>query len=348
MATESRQPVAALITVAVIGFSIGYFVAQNSREAPKREPEAVPRPALTRSGRRSGGPTFATGSADLRRNNEALSDGLGWVEDARSREFFSKIHVTRADLERVTEMEKQRAKGEYILQNERPTTKKFLDHDFGEIVSQAAAARAPEYDQLFAQLGVGPEVAEQLKTHLAKIHRASLEVNVAIQQIQQARYDYEQRVRSTMSEENYLAYRQVEESKPAHREYQKFQNFLTQQNVAVDPKHEQALVALIQTTQAYTSKSWNGPFDGLPQPTVLAAEKVIPAEEQNLAQTSGQVRQLLDLSPQAGLPEQYRNLLESYYAENLQKVREFIEGLRAKITRNSESPKRASPGGRGQ
>ncbi|MCI0538227.1 MAG: hypothetical protein L0Z50_23720 [Verrucomicrobiales bacterium] len=266
MPTESHQPILALITVAAIAFAVGYFVSPNPSEAEKREAELAQRSTEKLTGKRSAS-SSRKGPVTIGRAGDPSSP-VALSEHHESREFFAKINVTKEDLERVEQMEKRRAQGEYILQNERPTTRKFLDYDFGEIVAQATADNAGEYDQLFAQTGVAPESAEQLKAHLAKIHRASLEATVAIQQILQARQDYDERLRSTMNEENYQRYRQVEEAKPAHREYEEFQRFVEQQNTALDPQHEQALVGLVQTTQAYTSKSWHGPFDGLPQPVL--------------------------------------------------------------------------------
>jgi len=343
MLTETRQPTFALITVAAIGFAVGYFVSRSSCETEKRTTELRQQPLVTLRGERSTAPSTAKGSASSRRTGDAGSPGWEWVRDERSREFFAKIYVTRGDIAEVTEMEKRRAHGEYILQNERPTTRKFLDYDFREIVSQASADAATEYDQLFAEMGVASDVAEQLKTHLAKIHRASLEATVAIQQILQAREDYDKRLRSTLSEEDYQYYRQKEESKPAIREYQDFQNFANQQNTALSPEHEQALVGLIQTTRAYTKGSHHGPFDGLPQPTTLNAESVIPAEERNLAEITERMSQLLDVAPHAGLPEEYRTLLERYYAGKLQERRDFLEGLRTQRTEAASKAERPTP-----
>jgi hypothetical protein len=222
MPTESRQPILALITIAVIAFAAGYLLSPNASEMSKREVALSKDIPVTPSGKRTGAPNMWIGSATLRGSGDASSHAPA-SEHPESREFFARINVTKEDLERVAEMEKRRTQGEYILQNERPTTKKFLEHDFGEIVSQAAAQRATEYNQLFAQAEVAPEAAEQLKVHVAKIHRASLEAEVAIQQVLQARRDYNERLHSTMSEQNYKSYRQEEEAKPAIREYQELQ-----------------------------------------------------------------------------------------------------------------------------
>jgi hypothetical protein len=186
-------------------------------------------------------------------------------------------------------------------------------------------------------MGVSSDVSEQLKTHVAKIHRASLEAEVAMQQILQARRDYDQRLRSTLSEENYQQYRHHEEAKPALREYQEFQRFVTEQKNAIDPQHEPALVGLLQTTQAYTSRSWHGPFDGLPEP-ILGAENVIPVEEQKIAEIAERARQLLGLSSQAGIPDEYRKVLENYYVEKMQRRQNLLEELKTQVASHSPRP----------
>jgi hypothetical protein len=336
MLNESRQPVLALICVAVIAFAVGYFVSRNSVEAKKRDSESVQGASATWRGKHSTAPKIGKRSASLS-GTGGLNPPDITSEHPESRQFFEKIGVTREDLRRVEEMEKRRAQGEYILQNERPTTRKFLDHDFAQIVAQAAAEKAPEYDQLFAQMGVSPEVTEQLRTHVAKIHRASLEAEVAMQQILQARRDYDQRLRSTLSEENYQQYRHHEEAKPALREYQEFQRFVTEQKIALDPQHEPALVGLLQTTQAYTSRSWHGPFDGLPEP-IFGAENVIPAEERKIAEITERAGRVLEFSAQAGVPDQYGTLLERYYAGKVQQRKALLEELKTQFAINTSWP----------
>jgi hypothetical protein len=335
--SATRQPTLALLATAVIAFGVGYFVSRSSSEAEKHDAEVTQRLTGTVTGRRYEVlPSSKRASSNRPPGDPAALEITS--EHPESREFFEKIAVTREDLRRVEEMEKRRAQGEYILQNERPTTRRFLDHDFGEIVAQAAADRATEYDQLFAETGVAPEAAEPLKTHLAKIHRASLEATVAIQQILQARHDYDERLRSTMSEENYQRYRQVEEAKPAQREYQELQKFAAQQNNPLDPDHEQALLGLLQAAQAYTMVSYHGPFDDLPQP-IIGAE-AIPGEERRIAEITDRFSQLLELSSQAGIPDGYRNLLENYYTGKIQQRRGFIEDLKTRVASNAGRPNR--------
>jgi hypothetical protein len=87
------------------------------------------------------------------------------------------------------------------------------------------------------------------------------------------------------------------------------------------------LVGLIQQTQAYTARSWRGPFEGVPQP-VVGAENVIPATEQQIAQITERANQVVTRVAESGLPEDYRTLLASYYAEKVQQKQREIESLK--------------------
>jgi hypothetical protein len=67
-------------------------------------------------------------------------------------------------------------------------------------------------------------------------------------------------------------------------------------------------------------------------------ENVIPAEEQAIARITDSVSQLLDLSSKAGFPEEYKKLLEGYYAQKIQQRRDSMEELKTRIASKSERP----------
>src|SRR5437870_2618739 len=152
MPAEARHPTIALVAIAAIAFMVGYFCSRNSSQVAERVAVQDRDSSESASPKADKGSTFSKKTASTWRMGEAKGP-VTTSEHPESRAFFEKIGVTKEDLQRVEEIEKRRAQGEYILQNERPTTKKFLDYDFGEIVTQAAAGRSAEYDQLFARLG---------------------------------------------------------------------------------------------------------------------------------------------------------------------------------------------------
>lgn len=327
MNKEPQQPLMAFSAVAAIAFAVGFFISDDSAIVAKLQAELAQRPPPKHAAQTSAAGIWK-GTASIRRSGSAGPAGASdSAQEWPPNELFAKLKITKEDWDKTWEMNKRKDQGEYLLNNERPTTRKFLDWDFSEIVARKAEQRAAEYDRLFAELGVKPETAEQLKTHVAKIQRAALEAEVAIDQLLTARRDYDQRVRSTMGEESYQRYRQVEDAKPAVREYQRLQEFAGTKNMPIDPQHEQALVGLIQQNQAYTARSWRGPFEGLRQP-IVGAENLIPATEQQIAQITERANQVVSRAAEAGLPENYKNLLASYYTEKVQEKKREIEALK--------------------
>ena len=88
--------------------------------------------------------------------------------------------------------------------------KRLLEYSFREIVSKAANERGSEYARVFQQAGLATEVSDRLQRHLAKIHLASLEAEVAIQQVLDARLKYDQQLNTVLDEEQYGRYRRYE------------------------------------------------------------------------------------------------------------------------------------------
>jgi hypothetical protein len=110
-----------MIAVAVIAFALGYFVSDTTSKAEERETQRAERSTGMLTGKRDSMWNSGKGATTSRRDRDPSLAVTS--EHPESREFFAKIGVTREDLQRVEQMEKRRAQGEYILQNERPTTK---------------------------------------------------------------------------------------------------------------------------------------------------------------------------------------------------------------------------------
>lgn len=211
MPTFVHNDVTRLAITGMLAFSVGYLIPRNTDSDPissvrRSQPgisEAGRVPGRVEGGRLMQRPETGNRTADEGVPGNGLALRLG---------------ITPEDWAATKEMNERAERGEYVLRFQRPTTRKFLAHDFKEIVAETARASSAEYDQIFSQMGIDPAIGEQLKLHASQIHQASLEAKVMIQQLIAARNDYDARVRTLLGEDQYRSYRQYEEGKPAARE----------------------------------------------------------------------------------------------------------------------------------
>jgi hypothetical protein len=184
---------ALLVVAAAFGFLLGYLIFDDSAELQSLRTEIEHAKRLARAG-----------ESERRPPRLPIAQRLAPDESASSRSVpkgLAQFGVTPEEWESAIELARRAAEGEYILKWERASSKKILDGTLSQIVSEAEPKRAAEYDPLFEELGLVPAVADQLKTHVAKIHRASLEVEGAIQQVLAARQAYDQRLHTLLDDE---------------------------------------------------------------------------------------------------------------------------------------------------
>jgi len=241
--------------------------------------------------------------------------------------FAEKLGVTPDDWAQTQELNRRERQGDYVLRFERPTTRKFLNHDFKELVSQMSQQNSAEYDRVFSGLGVTPIKAEQLKSHLGQIHRASLEAGVAAQQLVAARNDYDARIRQTLGEEGYVRYREYEDSKPAWREVGKLQQQLVEGGRRLDPAAEASIAGLIQEHQTYTEFTSHGPYD-TPRPPAIGQVQVIDRLSQQQAQLVERANALIEHASRTGLSDELIEGLHAYYSSAIEQFRSQIERVR--------------------
>ncbi|PYJ82485.1 MAG: hypothetical protein DME22_18600 [Verrucomicrobia bacterium] len=323
MKTTNASRVRVWFAVALTGFILGYFAFDNSskvRELRSRLTQAESELGAFQH-TRSRAPARRIGSAILQRTLPGSPAG-----DTNA----APTQITDEDIQVALEMNERAKQGEYILQFERPTDRKFTDSAINDMVSRMASNNAPELRSTFAQLGITPEKSVQLETHYQKIMLASLDAEMAIQQVLTARHDYDKRVRALLSDEHYATYRQYEESKPASREYAILEEYSREKSIPIDPEYQQRVIALMQQAQAYTETSWHGAYEGLPEPAV-GDEAVINQLEQQISQIKEAVNLLKQKAAEVGFPEEYLNLLDAYYRERAQIKQNTIDTIKNRL-----------------
>lgn len=329
--TKPRLKYTLLAAMSLLGYLAGYFSADKSPgsqvgDGPSEQLQTHP------DDRRMKNPE---GRIHFTRNHNIEQNPL-----------LLRLNITPSEWNETMALNKRGEAGEYILRYERPTTQKFLKHDVQQITAHAAAEQFDAKNQLFAKLGIPTDISDQLMTHAMKIHKASLEAELATQQLMKARLDYDQRVRSALDPGKYDAYRQYEASQAANREFRKVQEFAAEKEVRFDAQSESAVVAAIQELGAYTEISWHGPYDGLPL-VVMGKDNVIADIEAKSQELTGRIRVLSDQEGKNGLAPQHHQLLREYYAGRLSNYERAIDLTRnpPPIDANAEPPVSGSASG---
>lgn len=203
-----------------------------------------------------------------------------------------------------------------------------MARDRQEYVKKTAAERAPKYDQFFSELGLATNQAQTLKSQLSKIFGASLECEMATGELMTERLRFQEMLHTLLNQSQQAQYEAYEKSKPAVREFESFQDFLAKTGKpTVDSTNAKRIIGLVLETKAFTSKTWDGPFDGLPQPTRGTAMTMakFEAELEELAALAGKIQKRAE---ETGLPEVYKASLQQYYQEKMQERSNIIAKLR--------------------
>jgi hypothetical protein len=301
-----------VIAAAGCGFAAGYITFDNSSELRDL------RYRLSKDEDR-----LAQQSAGFRQPTAPKQNDLSL---AGTNNDPSQAFITDGDIKTALEMNDRARHGEYILKFERPLDRKVMEAAIQGFAAKLGSNNAPNLGNALSHLGMAPENVQQLQVHNQKIILASLEAEQAIQQVLMARNDYDQRLRALLSPEAYSSYRAYEDFQPAVREYDSLKNFANQNSLQLDPAYEQQMLTLIQQAQAYTSGWWHGPYDGIP-PVGVGEEMVSRQLTDQIAQITQTAAQLKQNATAAELPEQYVDVLNSYYSNVIQGKQKTVAQL---------------------
>ncbi|HEX7860793.1 MAG TPA: hypothetical protein VF773_10730 [Verrucomicrobiae bacterium] len=252
--------------------------------------------------------------------------------------------ITEEDITATMALSEREKGGEYILDLERSVDRKATRAAIEEMVFRTSSNNSPILRHTFAELGLPAEFAEQLETHRDKIMQASLQAELEIKQVQSARQEYEKRLRSVLSEEDYSKYLDFERRLPSSDEMEKIREFASNAGLALDYQAEETLTQLIGDAEAYTLVSWHGPFDGLPDPRTgdEAVTQQMHEQKESITATSNV---LLQNTKRAGISSEVQDMLAAYYQEQVRERERVIEALkkspsstrpRTKLVRASE------------
>jgi hypothetical protein len=105
----------------------------------------------------------------------------------------------------------------YVLDLENPISKLVLSNSITQNLLFYESIIRTEYDPVFERLGLDDETQEGLRTHLRSIQKARVQIENYLIQLDRAKNAFDRRMRSTLTEDQYLAYRNEEAARPATR-----------------------------------------------------------------------------------------------------------------------------------
>jgi hypothetical protein len=178
-------------------------------------------------------------------------------------------------------------------------------------------------------MGIAPEVVDTLTNHLAKIHKASIQSEAAIQQVMEARSAYLKKLQAIVPSEKLSEYQRDEELRTARHEVESIQGFLSNMNGdRLDSASEEILKNLIFQNTAYSEKlAPHGPFDDLPE-IRMGDEAVLQGLEDDVASLARKSAKVLDEASRAGFGNEQIKMLERYFAGRAEEKRGLIERIR--------------------
>jgi hypothetical protein len=238
--------------------------------------------------------------------------------------------VTEADLRTEIDLSERAARGEYILPMERPGERRMIETGIRNFAARIASNSAPELQAVLGRMGFSPEAAQELNLHQEKISWASLQVEVALQQLSQARQDYDKKIRSLLTRDQYAEYRQYEASRPAVAAYNDFKEFASSQGSQLNPDSEDESLRIIREAGAYTVISWHGPYDGIPRPAV-GDEAVVASLEEQGEQLRGAEARLLESAASASIPPEQIDLFRQYYQSKITEIERAARSIQSRV-----------------
>lgn len=313
------------MAVAVLCLSVGYLLFDDSAEVRDLRLRVQELEAMGNAGH---GPGQPPGTSNAPRTPRfafsAARPGGPGTEDPG-------IEVTAADLAQEEKLNREFLEhGEYHMNMEGPVARKHLAKDLDAHVESGRPLVAAEYGDVFSRLGVDSGSSQKLQKHLVKIMRSEAEANTFVSVSKQARLDYDRRVRSVLSEEQYGRYRQYEDSKIALRTTEEVKKFASSDGIAINPETLNQVQGLIKETGAHSFVSQftgSSPYHPAPIVGVGKAEGIAGYGEfvSNLGQNSGV---LLEQATAAGLPEETLQLLQKYYSKETTALNTKIERMK--------------------
>jgi hypothetical protein len=239
--------------------------------------------------------------------------------------------VEEEEMEESGRLQALREQGAYTLELRDPIKRKALEEASGKIAAASESIRRMDgHPQLLAELGVPPEKAALLDHHLSMIVEASVEAEASMGQLLEARQAYEKAAKEFMGSDAYKQYQEFELGLKSRRELEKIREFTANNQLTLDDQAADQLSAIVKEFEGYTVKSWNGPFDGMPE-IAVGYEQVTAGLRKDAARIEEASVAMQNAALERGFSPGFVRTLESYYDNQLQQIEAAQVGLKYAI-----------------
>jgi len=319
MRTAGVVKVIGLISLGVVA---GYLFFDRSAELQQLKAQISQLESTAKSGSES---IEQPDSRPLRPHAPAVPSSAEIPANSENAPHISSIApITEEDLKVACELNERSRGGEYILAFERPTDRKFRAACIDDLVERMSSNSAPKLDVILDRLAVRDDAKRQLEFHQKKIQKASLEAEMALEQLSEARLEYDQRARATMDDTQYGKYRDYEGSQSAVREYNKIEEFQAAKGAELSSTDKETTIALIRDLQAYTESYTHGPYDSLPD-IAIGTDAVVNKLTRELTQLTEATAHLQERGVAYGIPDGQSAVLNNYYSEQIARKQSAIQ-----------------------
>lgn len=213
------------------------------------------------------------------------------------------------------ELERRRLEGEYFLKHDDPLAKRHYEQEqLPRWVHDLRQSYEHSYTNLFGMLGLTGKDNQQLFEHVVTISRASIDTEQKLRQLHAARNDFDTKLKSLLSPEQYSQFRQAESQRPAIHELELMSS--NGVNIPNDFAYRDKLLEAIAAAKAYSDTYYHGPFDEPPEIAVGTENviKLLTKRRDALVENFGALRSTL---ADSGVPEPMIAVLESYYGKRI-------------------------------
>ena len=194
-------------------------------------------------------------------------------------------------------------------------------------VARVGAERSEEYSRLFQSFGLSTSQAEAAKAGLEAINRAARSASQQVGELNRERIRFANQLKAQMSEEAYGAYRAFEESRSAANEMSMLDEYSrNQRGQTLESSVRELVASLILETKAYTSKSFDGPFDGIPE-VWTGDEMIIPNLRRWIDDQVDQANGVLRQAIASGVSTNDAQLVADYFTSRISAWRAQLDHL---------------------
>jgi hypothetical protein len=242
----------------------------------------------------------------------------------------SSVTKQLAPLSTNSDAQRERAAGRYVLDSEIPWLRDRLAKNDEAALAAMMQVAGPEYQRLFAQLGLSEGTQAQLLHHLALIYREKRDVKLRQTSLANAQSAFDSQLKALLSPEKYADYRAYEAFDRARRESAQLADFAGASNQPQLPPERLAdLQELVDATGAYSARTlnqWGGAFHvaAAPTPSALTESAMIEAASDLRAKSTA----LIEEARRRGFTNAELEVLRRYYGKEIDVYEQQITDAR--------------------